>query len=41
MSLAKFRKIFKGNDEVNYPPKQTQPKPEKPKDDSSNEQPAK
>ena len=30
MSLAKFRKIFKGNHEVDYPvkPKDPEPKPE-------------
>jgi len=35
MSLAKFRKIFKGNDEVSYPnpPKPTESKPQDNKDD--------
>ena len=38
MSLAKFRKIFKGNDEVDYPVKPKDPEPisqddEQPKDE--------
>lgn len=38
MSLAKFRKIFKGNDEVDYPIKPKDPEPtsqddEQPKDE--------
>lgn len=36
MSLAKFRKIFKGNDEVSYP---NPPKPPQPKDEENKDEP--
>ena len=41
MSLAKFRKIFKGNDEITYPnpPKPPQPTQEEEPKDQPEEQP--